>query len=215
MPLRKCLYGMVALALAPSVGSAAPIELISNGGFESGSFSGWTNTPVTTVVTNGGNGFGTFPAAGPASGNYAAQMSLIGVLNQSLSQSFSTLGQPFVEISFDYRVQSVDTNGLYPLIPINNAADPFTVSVNGNTLLNTAVNDPPGFLNFNATDTGWLHFSTGVIPVSNLGVPGPGDTYTIGFSLNNDDSLGESTRVFVDNVSGSQRQSPRRWRSSA
>jgi len=88
------------IALGSGVTQAGAVELLTNGGFESGSFSGWTQNPVQTqdaVLATGA------PAAEYAaqSGTYYAQLSYIsGQSTATLSQGFAdTSGQPLT-VSF-------------------------------------------------------------------------------------------------------------------
>jgi hypothetical protein len=98
-------FGASALFLAASLGTqvayAVPVDLITNGGFEAGNFSGWTavnngvsggcgtnNWEVNSTGHQGCTGNGTTTAA-PISGSFAAFNTFDGgAANYTLSQSF-------------------------------------------------------------------------------------------------------------------------------
>jgi hypothetical protein len=86
----KKFIGVMAIALAGAVASPASADLIVNGGFETGDFTGWTVAAGATFVT--GCGFDT----GCHSGNYFAALGSVGA-DGTLSQTFlDTAGQTLV-----------------------------------------------------------------------------------------------------------------------
>ena len=107
-PLSPLLVLFVAL-LGADRASATPIELIHNGGFESGSLEGWTSVDV------GARGRGSYfsfglpnaplshrPTAGPASGSYYAVSDQKGPGAHVLAQAFSVEAGDFsATLSFD------------------------------------------------------------------------------------------------------------------
>lgn len=101
-------------------GLAAPIQLINNGGFETGDFTGWT---VTDLAGSSGSWFvdsdGTTPAsgfssAGPAAGSFFAVTDQGGPGTHALEQAFTvSLGASSVIVSFDMFLN--DQSGTGPL----------------------------------------------------------------------------------------------------
>jgi hypothetical protein len=204
--MRALLLATAAVFTATAGANAAPIEELSNRGFEASpagslfalnAVPSWSGNNLA-VVANSTNGvFLTFPSVSTTQGGgtNAALLSPLGVLDHSISQTFSlSNGHQVVNVSFQYFLQSLDLP-----IPLTNAAgDPFTVTLNGTQLFTTTQNDPQGG---GLTQSGWQTFSTGFLDLLQLGLVSPTNTYTLTFSLNNDSSLGESTRLFVDNAS--------------
>jgi hypothetical protein len=96
------------LGLAVTVGLAAAIELIINGGFETGTFAGWS---VSDQAGGSGSWFVTgaattplsgFPTVGPASGSFYAVTDQTGPGAHVLEQSFTVpIGATSVVVSFD------------------------------------------------------------------------------------------------------------------
>lgn len=108
-------------------GAAHAGELLTNGGFETGNFSGWsTNTlsgsngliGVSNTAAGGAlpyTGTGTGGAAGPASGSYYAFVDQGGPGGYEAWQSFSVSPNATVTYSFD--LFSRDSSGAAPLNP--------------------------------------------------------------------------------------------------
>jgi hypothetical protein len=105
MNSRLLASGLLAAAFALSFSGARADELIVNGGFETGDFTGWS-------TANGGSGawFVTSgnsapdsgePTVGPASGNYYAVTGQGGPGSHSLWQDFTVGAGQTVNVSFD------------------------------------------------------------------------------------------------------------------
>src|SRR6266478_615331 len=98
---KMVLGGMVAtmgLAVAISLPAHA-VELVTNGSFETGDFTGWTltgNTGFTGVECPGA------PFAGPGDGNCDAFLGPVGS-NGTLSQTLTTIPGQFYNIRFDFQ----------------------------------------------------------------------------------------------------------------
>ena len=97
------------LTLASGWAVAAPVELISNGGFETGNFTGWTATSQTgslgALFIDNADGLTTdsgHPTVGSATGLFYAVTDQLGGGAYSLEQSFTVaLGTTSVWLSFD------------------------------------------------------------------------------------------------------------------
>ena len=91
---------LAAVGLAVGIsGPAHAAELITNGSFETGDFTGWTlsgNTVFTGVECPGA------PFAGPGDGNCDAFFGPVGS-NATLSQTFPTFVGGFYSVNFDFR----------------------------------------------------------------------------------------------------------------
>lgn len=202
---------VLALSLASAAGmvSAAPIELIENGGFETGTFDGWTVTPLLS-----GNGSWAIdnddrtpdvglPSVGPETGRFYA-VSYLGP-GAVLEQLFTVpVGSTSVALSFDmfrndWNIQApiVNPAGLdhtagpnqHARVDIMTAgADPFSTAV-GDIVDNLvapgadADTDPNPY-------TPYLFDLTGLVT--------PGTTYKIRFAVVNTEYF---FHVGVDNVS--------------
>lgn len=122
MMLKK-IFGVVVSAVILS-SSAASAAIITNGGFETGNFSGWTvNTgasspyPQVVIGYNQGGGYPTgafgepIPAA-PGGGNYGAYF-VSDTSIQSISQSISLLAGTSYSVSFDIYAPKNGTHNFF------------------------------------------------------------------------------------------------------
>jgi len=110
--LKKTLVFLAVLTLVLSLPTFAD-ELITNGGFETGDFTGWT---VTNQAGGSGNWYTTGatnaplsgePTVGPASGSFYAVSDQTGPGGHNLTQSF-TLNGNTATLSFDMFVNDYD-----------------------------------------------------------------------------------------------------------
>jgi hypothetical protein len=86
---------LVVLTLLLAAGSAARADLVVNGGFETGNFSGWTQSGNVTFTSV--QGAGTFP--GPHSGNFFASLGPVGSLG-FLDQNLATTAGTTYHLSY-------------------------------------------------------------------------------------------------------------------
>ena len=100
--LGKMVLGGMVAAMGLAVGISGPahaVELVTNGSFETGDFTGWTltgNTGFTGVECPGA------PFAGPGDGNCDAFLGPVGS-NGTLSQVLNTIPGRFYNINFDFQ----------------------------------------------------------------------------------------------------------------
>ncbi|HTY44612.1 MAG TPA: PEP-CTERM sorting domain-containing protein [Patescibacteria group bacterium] len=185
----KRLIGTVifAVLIFATAHTASAVELITNGGFESG-LSGWTNT-FNVIAT------GTWLGVSPASGLKQAVMSPAGILDSNLGQAISTNGWDTFEVSFDYNLWAKDTSRYLELF----GNDYFAARIGNTELVNIPLNDAWDSSN-TPTTTGWQHYS-GIFTRSQLG------NGTLAFAFDVDNTLldggdsGQQFRAYIDNVS--------------
>ncbi|MCW6536417.1 PEPxxWA-CTERM sorting domain-containing protein [Sphingomonas lycopersici] len=91
MELRRVFAGVGALALAAAATPSNAAELVTNGGFETGNFSGWT--------LGGNTGFTGVDAASAHSGTYGAYFGAVGSTG-TLSQLLNTVAGQTYTVSF-------------------------------------------------------------------------------------------------------------------
>ncbi len=123
-------FGILSLAAGPA--SAAPVEVITNGTFETGTLAGWT---VTDLV--GGSGsyfiddadgltpFSFLPTVGPAAGSFYAVSDQTGPGTHALEQSFTIAAGPAsVILSFDMFVNDHDLGPIVDPIGLDHTGPP-------------------------------------------------------------------------------------------
>ncbi len=97
--LAKMISAVAAMGLALGISGLAHANLIVNGSFETGDFTGWTqsgNTGFSGVECPGA------PFAGPGDGNCDAFFGPVGS-NGTISQTFATVVGQFYTIVFDFK----------------------------------------------------------------------------------------------------------------
>jgi hypothetical protein len=81
------------LLLLPVFAPCGAAELVTNGGFENGDFTGWTTIPAASNTDFGVDGF-------PHSGSFAAFFAALGPSDDSISQTLTTVPGQSYSISF-------------------------------------------------------------------------------------------------------------------
>ena len=157
--LTRVVLGAMVAAMGLAVGIGGPahaLELVTNGSFETGNFTGWTlsgNTGFTGVECPGA------PFAGPGDGNCDAFLGSVGS-DGTLSQTLTTVPGQTYHISFDFQPDGGQTSHFSavwdaqpPLIDVTNPpASPYQVlsfdrpATASTTTLSFNFRDDPGFL---------------------------------------------------------------------
>lgn len=166
------------------IGNACAIELITNGGFETGDLTGWNKTGKVKVKND-------WLGISPSDGTYQAVMSPGGWFDSNLLQGFSVDPTLYTEaiISFDYNLRALDW------FPCRDwGRDYLSIRYDSEELLRISLNDAFGG---GATEYGWHSFST-AIPGNKFGIP-----LTLKFHLENWGSgdEGQLMTAYIDNVS--------------
>lgn len=178
----KNVLGAVVAAIGLAVGISGPAHaanLVTNGSFETGDFTGWTlsgNTGFTGVECPGA------PFAGPGGGNCDAFLGPVGS-DGTLSQILATIPGLSYEIKFDFQADggtpsdfSAVWDGQPALFSVTNPpAGPYQVltfhalATTSTTSLSFHFRDDPGFLKLD--------------DVSVVGVPEPGSLALLGIGM--------------------------------
>lgn len=137
--MRSCALAVAMLAAA-TCGSASA-NLVTNGGFETCDFTGWTTTPAAN-----GSFFGVDNNS-PHTGTCAAYFGAFEGEVDTISQTFATTTGAHYDFTFFYRVEN-------PIVPTL-ADNFFSASFNGATVYSN-LDSNPGFttLNFDVVATG-------------------------------------------------------------
>jgi len=178
--LGKMVFGgmVAAMGLAVGISGPAQAQLVTNGSFETGDFTGWTlagNTGFTGVECPGA------PNAGPGDGNCDAFLGPVGS-NGTLSQVLNTLPGRFYNINFDFQPDGGVTSffsAVWDAQPAlfsvtNPAASPYQVlhftalATAATTSLTFAFRDDPGFLKLDSVS---------------VAVPEPGSLALLGIGM--------------------------------
>jgi Protein of unknown function (DUF642) len=132
--MRNCLVilALSAVLAMSQVARAGSVNIVQNGGFESGSFSGWTGNPQYSLVAGFTAGFDA-----PHSGTHYAMLGSYGTLGY-LSQNLATTSGSQYDISF-----YLASDGAMP--------NQFTVSAGGDLLANLVNLPKSNYTEYNYT----------------------------------------------------------------
>jgi hypothetical protein len=130
--LIRLLLALSVLIVVPRLATADPINLVQNGGFETGNFSSWTVTGpcqfvLASIASSGCSGLDVDPK--PFDGKYAAYLGAAMGTGGSLSQSIGTSAGSLYTLKFD--LANTSFAGLGGATP-----NQLTVSFGGTTLVN-------------------------------------------------------------------------------
>jgi hypothetical protein len=219
--MKRVVLAVAAVAAAMAGGSAQAVELITNGGFETGDFTGWT--PTTQLDSSGNlfiqsNSVASTPLSGlpdqtnPSGGDFFAVSDQTGPGSYSLTQSFGVGGGPPKDVKVSFQLFANNWSGVnyangrdFKFSPNQNVevdiltdgADPFTNSP-GDIV---AVLYGPGSDNLAGNPNPWSTYNF------DLGILAPG-TYQIRFAETDNQSF---FNMGVDNVSVTAAPEPATW----
>jgi hypothetical protein len=168
-----------AVLLLALVGSAYA-DLVTNGGFETGDFTGWTTTPATSDSVFGIN------SSNPHTGSYDAYFAASGPYADSISQNISTTPGQLYRISFWLANLSLDPSNSFQVqwggTTINELIDQqgfrytyYTFNENA-----TASTESLAFLAWNNTG---IYYLDDVSVTSTSSVPIPAAVWLLGSGL--------------------------------
>ncbi|MFO1197913.1 MAG: PEP-CTERM sorting domain-containing protein [Burkholderiaceae bacterium] len=190
---KKAMAGL-GLAAAASIASAASVELVTNGGFET-NLAGWNNTlNVVQSGTTPAVPLVGWPSVSPAVGSGMAVMSPLGTVDSDLAQTLTvdTSLYSSYTVSFRYRLIGLDVTRTLEL-----SDDFLRASIGSTTLISVPLNDVWS-LQPSPADTGWQTFSQ-TFAGTNSGV----QVASLAFHLSNvvGGDAGQSTVAYLDAVS--------------
>ena len=166
--LNRFLAAALAFAAVSGTATAAPINLLSNGGFETGTFSGWTQggNVGSTYVGNNPNA--------PHSGSFAAELGPVAT-SGTLSQTVATTAGASYSISFWLENTAGSTPNAFSatwdsstLLSVTNfvsrdwTLNTFTVTGTGSDTLRFTFYDNPSYLGLD--DVSVTQTATNTVP---------------------------------------------------
>ena len=191
--MKKILVLAVMSLFVLFAGNAFAVEMILNGGFETGSLDpGWSSDAFVKVT-------GKWWGVSPKAGSYQAVMSPVGISDSNLLQGFSVDPTLYTgaTISFDYNLKAYDWSYWKDY-----GTDYLLVTYDSTELLKIDLNDPygTGWWPDGPTELGWQTYTSSFIPVSALVGP-----LTLKFHLENfppgGGDWGQSLVGYIDRVS--------------
>ena len=161
---------------------AYQVNLIGNGGFESG-LAGWSTTLNAQAL-------GSYFGLSPNSGSGMAVMPVLATLDSALTQNVDPTGAISVELGFAINLSALDTS-IFDI-----GSDRLIVSIGGTELYSQSLNDAFGG---GATGTGWVSHAGIPVPMGLLGL----GSVEFRFDVDNappGGDLGQFFVVLVDDV---------------
>ena len=178
---------VLSLALGAVGANAMSVELVQNGGFETGDLTSWAGAGDVAVL-------GSHVGVNPFDGSYMAVLSPQGVMNADLSQMLDLGSLPpsaIATVAFAFNMQAEDNRD-----DGKKDEDFLTASIGGTTLLTQPLNDPFDLDPNGKTVQGWKYMSWQIPVQSLLSAP-----LSISFHVQNEVDRGQYYTAYVDAVS--------------
>ena len=178
---------VLSLALGAVGANAMSLELVENGGFETGDLTGWDVSDNVAIL-------GSHVGVNAYAGSFMAVLSPEGIMDADLSQLLDLGSVPpsaMATVAFAFNMQAEDNRD-----DGRQDEDFLTASIGGQTLLTQPLNDPFDLDPDGKTVQGWKHMSWQIPVQSLLSAP-----LSISFHVQNEVDRGQYYTAYVDAVS--------------